>query len=157
MKIVLEKGYGVQLGDGSECLSVAHVDDVAKLFVLLAEKIVDGDDKDIPRGKEGILFASVGVVKNADIFRGLLDVAFKNGALPKPDGPKEKEIRKVELGEVGAFYGGGDMGDLFASVIWSGHMQTKSTIGPKLGWKPSHPLADFSKEYESELQFALKG
>lgn len=157
MKIVLEKGYGALLGDGSACLSVGHVDDLARLFVVLAERIIDDGGKDVPRGKEGVMFASVGVVTAAEIFDGCLDVAFRNGALPRPGASTEKEVRKVELSEVAAFYGGGDMGDLLASVIWSGHMQTTSTIGPRLGWSPIHKLSDFSKEYDNELQVALKG
>lgn len=159
MKFVTENGYAFQLGDGSASFGVVHVSDLASFFVLLTEKVIDDEGKDIPRGKEGILFPQVGVVKSIEIPSGCLDAAFRQGILPKPNGPPERELRKVELGEISACYGGGEFGDLIASVIWAGHMNTTSSIAAKLGWEPQYSLSDWKGKahWDAELQAFLDG
>lgn len=159
MKFVTEKGYAFQLGDGSACFGLVHVDDLARFFVLLTEKILEDGGKDIPRGKKGILFAQMGIVKTADVSRRCLAAAFRHGVLPKPGSPSDQELRKVEVGEVGAYIGGGEFGDLIASVVYAGHMNTTSSIASKLGWEPKYSLADWNEDahLDYELQAFLDG
>lgn len=156
-KFVLEKGYAFQLGDGTATQGAVHVEDLSKFLVLLTEKIVDDGGKDIPTGKRGILFAQVGTINAKDVVKATLKAAAREGLLTANHERFETETRTVEVGELGARYGGGEFGDLIASVVWAGHKNTRSSIAFKIGWKPAHSLESLEgdEHWDTELQLYL--
>lgn len=133
MKFVLDNGYGPQLGDGTAQVGYVHVDDLAELYVRVAEEIVEDGGKRVPSGRGGTVFPCVGMVKTVDISRDCVEAVARKGII------QAKEIREVALDTLAAYFGGGDFGTHIAAVGWAGHWNTVGTVGEqKLGWKPVH-------------------
>lgn len=59
-KVALERGHAVRGGRGLAAWTNVHVADLARLFVLLAEKAEKGDDSDKIWGENGIYLPGVG-------------------------------------------------------------------------------------------------
>lgn len=159
MRFVLDKGYGFRLGDGSGCIGLVHVGDLAELYVLLVQRILEDGGKDLPSGKDGIIFPCVGMVMYTDFAQGCIDATFRKGILPKPDGPQSKEIRTVDVDDVAPYFGGGELGRHIAKICWGGHWNTIATTAAKLGWLPSHFKEDFLSDshFDFELEAMLAG
>lgn len=158
MRFVLDHGYGFGLGDESGRIGLVHVDDLAQLYVLFVQRILEDGGEGLPSGKRGIVFPCVGMALFTDIARGCVQAAFRKGALPKPDGP-QTEVRSVGVDEVAPYVGGGELGRHIASSLWAGHWNTKGTVALKLGWHPTHLKEAFSSEshYDAELEAMLAG
>lgn len=155
MGYVLSKGYGFAAGDGTGVIDWVHISDVAALYVLIVRKIAEDGGKDVPRGKKGILFPTVGRTLMKDIAQGCVDVAFESGALPLPQGPKEKEVRMVDLEEA-ATTTAGNMA--IAEMGWAGHRLTKGTVARDvLGWKPKFGEEAWRQDFLDELRAAQEG
>ncbi|KUI71453.1 hypothetical protein VM1G_07024 [Cytospora mali] len=159
MQFVLDHGYGFQLGDGSGCTGLVHVDDLAELYVLFVQRILEDGGKDLPSGRSGIVFPCVGITLYTDIAKACVAAAFRKGVLPKPDGPQTEEVRLVGAEDVAPYYEAGELGRYIAEVAWAGHWNTKGTVAVQLGWKPTH-LKDAilsASHYDSELEAMLAG
>ena len=59
-KVAIERGHAVRGGRGLAAWTNIHVADLARLFVLLAEKAEKGDDSDKIWGENGIYLPGVG-------------------------------------------------------------------------------------------------
>lgn len=156
MRFVLEKGYGFQLGDGTGHLGFVHVDDLADLYVLLSQRILRAEDEPLPRGRSGIIFPCVGMVKFTDISWGCVEAAWSKGVLPKDGGPQTKEVRKIELDEIAPFLGEGPLLRYVAS-LFAAHWNTIGTTAKKLGWKPVHSFERLQNDYDAELVAVMEG
>ncbi|KAJ7267892.1 hypothetical protein C8J57DRAFT_1614062 [Mycena rebaudengoi] len=84
MRYVLDTGYGFALGDGTGCMGIVHVSDLAGLYSLSVQRILEDRGKSLPTGKRGIVFPCVELVLRTDIAQGCLDVAFRRGSGWKP-------------------------------------------------------------------------
>lgn len=58
VQFVLANGHGFTVGDGSGVLDKNTRGDLARLYILLLEKIFSEGGKDLPTGKQGIIFTS---------------------------------------------------------------------------------------------------
>ena len=67
-KVAIERGHAVRGGKGLAAWTNVHVADLARLFVLLAEKGEKGDDSDRIWGENGIYFPGVGEMVRPLIF-----------------------------------------------------------------------------------------
>lgn len=159
LRFILEKGYAFQLGDGTACIGVVHIDDLARFFVLLTEKILDDGGKGLSSGKDGILYAQTGTATMRRLATGCLDAAFRHGVLPKPSGPPGKEVRVIDIDEAAAWYGGGEFGKTILSKAYAGHMNTTATVAGRLGWKPLHGMDELyaDSNFDEELVAMLDG
>ncbi|ROV93651.1 hypothetical protein VMCG_08034 [Cytospora schulzeri] len=157
MRYVLDHGYGFKLGDGSGRIGLVHVDDLAQLYVLLVQRILEDGGKGLPSGKSGIVFPCVGMTLFADIARACDQAAFRKGILPKPDGPQTEEVRLVDVDEFTPYLGG-ELGRHIAA-LWAAHWNSNGTVAAKLGWHPTHPKEAFFSEshYDTELEEVLAG
>lgn len=154
MRFVLEKGYGCRLGDGTAQMGFVHVDDLAALYVRVAEEVIEGGGKGLPSGRGGIVFPCVGMVKLVDIARDCVDAVARKGII------QTKEIKEVDLDTVAPFFGGGALGRHIAAVGWAGHWNTVGTVAEKkLGWKPVHRKEAWydQEHFDSELDAVLQG
>ncbi|KAJ7217521.1 hypothetical protein C8J57DRAFT_1453858 [Mycena rebaudengoi] len=94
------------LGHGTGCMGIVpHISDLAGLYYLCVRHIFEDRGKSLPTGKRGIVFPCVELVLHTDIAQGCLDVAFRRGALPRPEVPQLKEVGKSALSEVAAATG----------------------------------------------------
>lgn len=159
MQYILDHGYGFKLGEGMGRMALVHVGDLAELYTLFVQRILEDGGKGLPSGKRGIVFTSVGTAERADMARASVQAAFRKGVLPKPDGPQTVEVRLVDIDEVTPYIGEGELGKHVASVYWAGHWNTIGTVAVKLGWQPSHPIEALSSEshYDSELEALMAG
>lgn len=158
IRYVLDRGYGYKLGEGTGRIGVVHVDDLAQLYILLVQRILEDGGKDLPSGKRGTIFPSVGMAQFADIAWACVRAAFRKGILPKKDGPQTEEVRLQNLDDVAPFIGEGKLGK-FIAASWAGHWNTIGTVAFKLGWQPTHLMDVFSSEsrYDTELEEYLAG
>ncbi|KAI1082445.1 NAD dependent epimerase/dehydratase [Whalleya microplaca] len=154
MGYVLARGYGFTLGDGTGAIDYVHISDLAALYVLLLQKILEDGGKDLPTGKKGIIFPTNGRSRTYDIAQRCVDVAFETGALPKPDGPQEKEVRTVDIAEAATTTAGNTV---IAETGWAGHRLTKGTVARKLGWNPTRGEDAWHQDFYDELKAALAG
>ncbi|KAM0328496.1 hypothetical protein ACHAQA_004903 [Verticillium albo-atrum] len=155
MGYVLERGYGFSLGDGSGVIDTVHVADLADLYLAILVDVLENEGRNVPVGRKGILFPVSGRVKMWDIAEGCVRVAFENGALPKEDGPREREIRKVSLDEAATTTAGNKT---VAEFGWAGHRKTKATVArERLGWKPVQVGDAWEQDLKDELTAALEG
>ncbi|GKT57552.1 NAD dependent epimerase/dehydratase family protein [Colletotrichum tofieldiae] len=155
MGYVLEKGYGLTIGDGTGCIDYVHVADLADLYVLCVLDIVERGGVNVPTGRRGIIFPTVGRTLTIDIPQKCLDIAFATGSLPKYGGPQQKQVRKVSLEEAAETCAGNR--DV-AETGYAGHRKTKGTVArERLGWKPVHLEEAWNKDFETELRAALNG
>ncbi|KAG7047734.1 NAD dependent epimerase/dehydratase [Colletotrichum scovillei] len=152
---VLENGCGLTLGDKTGCIDYVHVSDLADLYVLCVLDIIERGGANVPKGKKGIMFPTVGRTLTIDIPRKCLDIAFATGNLPKKGGPQEKIVRNVSLAEAAETCAGNmDV----AETGYAGHRKTKGTVArEKLGWKPVYGEEAWCKDFETELRAALNG
>lgn len=154
MRFVLEKGYGCRLGDGTAQMGFVHVDDLAALYVRVAEEVIKGGGKGLPSGRGGIVFPCVGMVKLVDIARDCVEAVARKGII------QTKEIKEVDLDTVAPFFGGGALGRHIAAVGWAGHWNTVGTVAEKkLGWKPVHRKEAWydQEHFDFELDAVLQG
>lgn len=158
-RFILDKGYLFQLGDGTACIGVVHVEDLAKFFVLLTEKILDDGGKDLSSGKDGILYAQTGTTTIRQLATGCLDAAFRHSVLPKPNGPQGKEIKVLDIDEVATWFGIGELGKSILSKAYAGHMNTTATVAGRLGWKPLHGMDELYEDsnFDQDLVAVLDG
>lgn len=91
--------------------------------------------------------------------RHCVATAFRQGVLPKPDGPAKEEVRTVELDQVGAYLGGGEFGRLLATVMFASKVNTKGSMASQLGWKPEYGMDAWNDNahWDYELQACLDG
>ncbi|KZL75642.1 nad dependent epimerase dehydratase [Colletotrichum incanum] len=155
MRYVLQKGYGLTVGDGTGCIGYVHVADLADLYVLCVLDIIERGGANVPTGRRGIMFPTVGRTLTIGIPQKCLDIAFATGNLPKDGGPQQKEVRKVSLEEAAETCAGNR--DV-AETGYAGHRKTKGTVArERLGWKPIHLEEAWNKDFETELEAALNG
>jgi hypothetical protein len=83
MKYVVDNGYSFSLGDGTGCIGIVHVSDLADLYTLCVQHILEDRGEKLPTGKRGIIFPCVELVLYTDIAQGCLHAAFRHGALPR--------------------------------------------------------------------------
>ncbi|OHF02495.1 NAD dependent epimerase/dehydratase [Colletotrichum orchidophilum] len=155
MGYVLQNGCGLTLGDETGCIDYVHILDLADLYVLCVLDIVERGGANVPRGKKGIMFPTVGRTLTINIPRKCLDIAFATGNLPKEGGPREKIVRNVSLEEAAETCAGNlDV----AETGYAGHRKTKGTVArEKLGWRPVHGEEAWRRDFETELRAALNG
>ncbi|KAL8704404.1 MAG: hypothetical protein Q9201_002430 [Fulgogasparrea decipioides] len=102
MRSALEKGHVMQLGDDDGDVEHVHVEDLADLYILVAERVVKGKLEGMPSGEQGICFAGTGRHTWKEFSRGIADALIELGGI------KDKEIRRVGIKEAADSWTGGD-------------------------------------------------
>ncbi|TQN64749.1 hypothetical protein CSHISOI_10593 [Colletotrichum shisoi] len=155
MGYVLRNGYGLTVGDGTGCIDYVHVADLADLYVLCVLDVLERGGANLPTGRRGILFPTVGRTLTIEIPRKCLDIAFATGSLPMAGGPRQKEVRKVSLEEAAETCAGNlDV----TETGYAGHRKTRGTVArERLGWSPARLEEAWNGDFETELRAALSG
>jgi nucleoside-diphosphate-sugar epimerase len=158
MRYVVQHGYGFKLNETAN-FDWVHVKDLADVFNLLVETIMERQDRGvgyIPSGKSGVIFPAVGRVLQTEIFQLCLDACFDLGVLPREDTPKEKEIRHVSLQEIADEITFGFVP--MAERGWAGNKAQNGTVAKQLlGWEPKFLEEAWKKDFVDELKALRDG
>lgn len=98
----LKAGQALVIGDGKGVWNYVHIDDLADLYVIFLQKILNGDK--VPVGEQ-ITFSETGTFAWIDLSRGIADALYKLGAV------KAADVKQIPL-EVAAndLFGGNLLG-----------------------------------------------
>ncbi|KAI9170632.1 Cytochrome P450 monooxygenase nodJ [Paramyrothecium foliicola] len=82
MAYTLSRGHGFALGSHTGVIDYVHVVDLADLYILCINHILENGGEDVPSGKKGIVFPTAGRITMYDVAKGCVETAFRKGALP---------------------------------------------------------------------------
>ncbi|KAL4730970.1 hypothetical protein ACLX1H_003012 [Fusarium chlamydosporum] len=129
-KVALERGHAVRAGRGLAAWTNVHVADLARLFTLLAEAGVKGNDDKKVWGENGIYFPGVGEMTWAEISDKVAQAAKDQGHI---DTLEVEELWKPEV----------DSALPAGSVFFGSNARSKPRRATDvLGWKPSETGLD---------------
>ncbi|KAJ4317295.1 hypothetical protein N0V84_007431 [Fusarium piperis] len=124
-KVALERGHAVRVGRGLSRWGNVHVADVARLFYVLAETGVKGNDDSKIWGEDGIYLTGVGEISWADISNRVAQAAKDQGLLETTE---VEELHNPEADTVLPH----------SSVLFGSNARSKARRGAELlGWKPT--------------------
>lgn len=158
LRFVLDRGHGCRLGDGTARMGLVHVDDLAGLYVRVAEEVVAGGGARVPSGRAGVVFPTVGMVRLVDIARDCVEAVARRGIIQINDA--DEIVKEVDLDTVAPYFGGGELGRHIAAICWAGHWNTIGTVAEKeLGWRPAYGKEAWHSHdhFDSELSAVLEG
>ena len=143
-KATIANGQAIIVKKGEGVWDNVHIDDLAELYTLCLLNVLEKDGKDLPWGKEGIIFSENGRHRWIDLAQGVADAAHAAGKI------KSKEVKAVSLEEGAKVLTGGDT--LLAELGFSSNSRTKGVVGRKLGWKPTRGPEAWKKGFQEEVQ-----
>lgn len=147
VKATISNGQAIVVGEGKGIWDNVHVADLAELYTLCLLNILDKSGKDLPFGKEGIIFSGNGRHTWMDLAQGVADAAYADGRI------KTKEVKSVSLEQGAKSLTGGDQ--LLVELGFSSNSRTKSVVGrEKLGWKPTRGQEAWRGGFEEEVKAA---
>ncbi|CAG7563067.1 unnamed protein product [Fusarium equiseti] len=145
IRAALARGQAIYAGDGLGVWDHTHIEDIANLYTLIVNKILDGEK--IPSGKKGFYFANHGKQRWLDIANGIARVGYQRGKLTA-------EPKSVSLAEASLAWFGGDE-DLTEPAICS-HSQARGDKSRELGWEPLKDDLRWEETIAEEFEVALK-
>lgn len=102
MRSALQTKQVVQLGPDDGTAEHVHVEDLADLYILVAEKVVKDGMQGFPSGERGIYFAATSRHTWGEFTRGISQALCDLGAV------RTKDIKKVGLKEAADLWTGGN-------------------------------------------------
>lgn len=106
MRASVKGGQVDVIGEGKAEWDFVHMDDLVKLYELVLEKVVKGEE--VPTGEMGTLFSATGRYSWLGLSKGIAGALYKLGAI------KTDEVRSVSIEEAAERWGGGQL--LFAEL-----------------------------------------
>jgi nucleoside-diphosphate-sugar epimerase len=150
VEAALQRGQAVVVGDGSGELDHVHVEDLAELYAILVEEILEDGGVRLPRGKRGIVFASNGrhtwmevarrVAGAVGGGRGVVSLSLEEGA----------EAFKAYVDLVG----GEDLTELELGLC--SNSRSVASVARSLGWEPSRGEEDWIKGFRDDVEAVLQ-
>lgn len=144
LRTTIEKGYSIKVEEGAGVWDHVHVTDLAKLYQIVLDKILDGGDG-VPFGKKGIIFSGAGRHSWGEAAQAVADAVFKEGKI------RSNEVKSVSLEEGAKILAGGL--ELFTELGFCSNSRTIADVGKDLGWKPEKGVEDWNAHFEEELKF----
>lgn len=142
----LKKGFAEYIGEGAGVWDHAHIDDTAKVYELLLEKLFA--QADVPSGRRGIYFAGNGRHTWKQVSEGIAKAGFAAGVL------KEAEARPIGLDELVEDTPGGDK--QFLELGFASRSVTNADLAKEvLGWQPEKGEEDWERGFEEEIKAAM--
>ncbi|KAL8734745.1 MAG: hypothetical protein Q9181_003085 [Wetmoreana brouardii] len=148
MRSALEKGYVMQLGRDDGDVEHVHVEDLADLYILVADRVLKGELKGMPSGERGIYFAGTGRHTWKEFSRGIVDALIELGGI------KDKEIRKVGVKEAADSWTGGN--ELLCELNFGSNFRTNAETSRSLGWQPKKTKDDFNNHYLETAKMVMQ-
>ncbi|KAF5644811.1 NAD dependent epimerase dehydratase family [Fusarium tjaetaba] len=137
MKAMIKLGRAVVVDDGAGVWDHVHVEDLAELYRLLVQEILEREGKALPTGKKGIVFNGNGQHSWLEFMKLVANAGYEEGAL------LSNTVAHISLEEAAKtlvpLIGFSDsMGDLtmLAAQILNSNARTVASVARKLGWVP---------------------
>ncbi|KAI1360273.1 NAD dependent epimerase/dehydratase family protein-like protein [Xylaria arbuscula] len=149
----LDRGRAVVLGDGKGEWDNVHVQDLAALYEILAVKALEGGGRELPYGKKGIIFASVGRFSWGDVARGVARALHEAGELP------DQTVESVSLAEGTKLFADAYLGEADEVLVELGLAsagRTIPTVARRLGWKPVRGQGDWESGFRDDVAVVLE-
>jgi len=147
-RATVSNGQAVIVEEGEGVWDNVHIDDLSELYALCLLNVLESGGRDLPWGKEGIIFSENGRHRWFDLAQGVADAAHAAGKI------ETREVKSVSLEEGAKVLTGGDT--LLVELGFSSNSRTKGVVARKLGWKPTRGPEDWKKGFEEEVRAAMK-
>ncbi|KAF8850555.1 NAD(P)-binding protein [Acephala macrosclerotiorum] len=141
----LKAGQALVIGDGKGVWNYVHIDDLADLYVILLQKILDGEK--VPVGEQ-ILFSETGTFSWIDLSRGIADALYRLGAI------KTADVKQITLEDAASHLFDGNL--LGTELGFTSNSRTTSDLARELGWKPVKTEQDFKSHFLEEAKLILE-
>lgn len=148
MRAALRTGEVYQLGADDGDVEHVHVEDLADLYVLMANKIVTDGMQGFPSGERGIYFAGTGRYTWGEFSKGIAKAMYEVG------GTKTDKIRKVGLEEAAETWTGGNK--LLCELNFGSNFRTRPDTSRSLGWEPKRTKKDFDEHYLETAKLVME-
>ncbi|KAL8646632.1 MAG: hypothetical protein Q9210_006026 [Variospora velana] len=148
MRSALRTGQVMQLGDDNAVAEHVHVEDLAELYIAVANKVIKDGMQGFPSGERGIYFAGTGRHTWGEFTRGIVQ------ALRELNAIKTDEIKKVGLTEAAEMWIGGN--ELFCELNFGASWRTQADASKKLGWQPQKTEEDFEKHFLDTARLVME-
>ncbi|KAL8381578.1 hypothetical protein RB595_005725 [Gaeumannomyces hyphopodioides] len=137
---VIRNGEAFYVGQGANMRAVAHIDDVASLFVLILRKYLLEGGAGLEYGKDGFYFAAPEEIEWKQCAEAICKIGQEQGWLPK--GTKtaswdEDRVRALVPPHMK------DELPFLTLYLWGSNSRASSTRAKRLGWKPTRVLGDY--------------
>ena len=144
---ILNHGRSVVVGEGKGVWDYVHVEDLADLYALAVQDIVEKGGKNLPSGKKGIMYSANGRFSWMDVAKGVAEACVKEGKL------KSAEVEKVSLKDAAEIFEIlGMKGEELVELGLSSNSKTNSTTARRLGWKPTRGVEAWKKGFEDDVK-----
>ncbi|KAL3479830.1 hypothetical protein BJX99DRAFT_62044 [Aspergillus californicus] len=148
----IEAGYPEYIGDGSGTVGFVHISDLAMLYVLLLNRVLDVDkgvDVDVPSGRKGYYFSNTGDFTWKSLSYKIGEVGLRLGALTSS---LPKSITLSEAVQRWNFRG---FDGLLIETNFAGRSKTSPKKAYSLGWQPVKEEEDWNREIENTWKAIL--
>lgn len=145
LRVALKRGQAIVVGPGDGIWDYVHIDDLAKLYALVLQKILDGEQ--VPGGEQ-IMFTSTGRFAWRDASKMSADALHKLGSI------KTADVKSLELQEAADILAGGN--PLLAELAYASNSKTSADLAHELGWKPVKTERDFQDNFLEEAKLIIQ-
>lgn len=152
VRTALMGGRSVAIGEGAGIWDHVHVEDMAALYRVVVEDIVDRGGEGVPTGKKGILFCANGRHSWREVAQGVADALFEAGKI------EDRTVVSVGLADaakVSAAVNGMSDEDMIEAGIAS-NSRTAASVGRKLGWVPTRGEEFWKKTFHDDVRMVLE-
>ncbi|CCM01662.1 uncharacterized protein FIBRA_03724 [Fibroporia radiculosa] len=145
IKVSLARKQAGMVGVGKALWPNVHIDDVADLYIVIGDRLLNNGDEGIGHGWEGFYFGENGEHSWYDISKAIAESFVELGL----EGTSEPTPFKKE--ELVKYFGSEEVSNLFGS-----NSRCRAERSRLVGWKPKRRTADMLKGIKSEVEFIVK-
>lgn len=146
VEAALRRDQAVVVGEGSGELDHVHVEDLAELYAILVEEILENGGERLPRGKKAILFASNGRHTWMEVAQRVAHAMGEEGRVVNLSLEEGAQAFKAYVDLVG----GEDSTELELGLC--SNSRSVASVARSLGWKPSRGEEDWIKGFRDDVE-----
>lgn len=150
VEAALKQGQAVMIGDGKGELDHVHVEDLASLYAIVVNEILEDGGKRLPQGKKGIIFASNGRHTWKEVAQR---VAFAWKGDDQVTSLSLEEGAKVFKSYID-LVGGEDLTELELGLC--SNSRSVASIARSLGWEPTRGETEWIRGFRDDVDAVLQ-
>ena len=151
IRSVLDHGRAVVVGAGKGVWDHVHVEDLAELYSIVVVNVLEKNGKDLPTGKEGIIFSGNGRHTWMEVAQAVADACYEEGKI------RDRQVESVGLAEGAKLLTiAGQTDEHIVELGLSSNSRTVSGISRNLGWKPTRGEEAWRRGFRDDVEAVLK-